>query len=136
MSQGRKRYDKQFKSSAAKVVLSGEMAVKGLSEKLGVKGSMMGRWAYEYKKTREVAFSGNGSSKVNKDYEVVKLKKKIEEFELKTEILEGKGMESMFQTLCIDDTDHTYRTGQGILTPSVGIEMLGRSRVSNYVPSA
>ena len=31
MTQRRKRYDRQFKASAAKVVLSGEMTVKGLS---------------------------------------------------------------------------------------------------------
>ena len=31
MAQRRKRYDRQFKASAAKVVLSGEMTVKDLS---------------------------------------------------------------------------------------------------------
>ncbi|WP_368130382.1 transposase [Collinsella aerofaciens] len=35
MAQRRKRYDRQFKFSAAKVVLSGEMTVKDLSEELG-----------------------------------------------------------------------------------------------------
>ena len=39
MAQRRKRYDRQFKVSAAKVVLSGEMTVKGLSEELGIKDS-------------------------------------------------------------------------------------------------
>ena len=48
MTQRRKRYDRQFKVSAAKVVLSGEMTVKGLSEELGIKDSTLRRWAREY----------------------------------------------------------------------------------------
>lgn len=36
IDQRRKRYDKQLKVSAAKVVLSGEMTVKDLAEELGI----------------------------------------------------------------------------------------------------
>lgn len=87
MTQGRKRYDRQFKASAAKVVLSGEMTVKGLSEKLGIKDSTLRRWACEYEEMGDDAFPGNGSPKINKDYEIVKLKKKVEELERENEIL-------------------------------------------------
>ena len=79
MTQGRKRYDRQFKASAAKVVLSGEMAVKGLSEELGIKDSTLRRWAREYEEMGDGAFPGNGSPKINKDYEIAKLRKKVEE---------------------------------------------------------
>lgn len=48
MTQRRKRYDRQFKVSAAKVVLSGEMTVKDLSGELGIKDSTLRRWACEY----------------------------------------------------------------------------------------
>lgn len=78
MTQRRKRYDRQFKVSAAKVVPSGEMTVKGLSEELGIKGSTPRRWACEYEETGDDAFPGNGSPKINKGYEIVKLKKKVE----------------------------------------------------------
>ena len=47
MTQRRKRYDRQFKVSAAKVVLPGEMTVKDLSEELGIKDSTPRRWACE-----------------------------------------------------------------------------------------
>ena len=47
-TQRRKRYDKQFKVSAAKAALSGEMTVKDLSEELGIKDSTLRRWAREY----------------------------------------------------------------------------------------
>ena len=81
MTQGRKRYDRQFKASAAKVVLSGEMTVKDLSEELGIKDSTLRSWACEYEEMGDDAFPGNGSPKINKDYEIVKLKKKVEERE-------------------------------------------------------
>ena len=79
MTQRRKRYDRQFKASAAKVVLSGEMTVKGLSEELGIKDSTLRRWACEYEEMGDDAFPGNGSPKINKDYEIAKLRKKVEE---------------------------------------------------------
>ena len=81
MTQRRKRHDRQFKVSAAKVVLTGEMTVKDLSEELGIKDSTLRRWACEYEEMGDDAFPGNGSPKINKDYEIVKLKKKVEELE-------------------------------------------------------
>ena len=89
MTQRRKRYDRQFKVSAAKVVLSGEMTVKGLSEELGIKDSTLRRWTCEYEEMGGDAFPGNGSPKINKDYEIVKLKKKVEELERENEILKN-----------------------------------------------
>lgn len=81
MAQRRKQYDRRFKASAAKVVLSGETTVKGLSEELGVKDSTLRGWAREYEEMGDGAFPGNGSPKTNKDYETVKLEKKVEERE-------------------------------------------------------
>lgn len=89
MTQRRKRYDRQFKVSAAKAVLSGEMTVKGLSEELGIKDSTPRRWAREYEGMGDGAFPGNGSPKINKDYEIVKLKKKVEELERENEMLKN-----------------------------------------------
>lgn len=43
MAKRRKRYDRQFKASAAKVVPPGEMTVKDLSEELGIKDSTLRR---------------------------------------------------------------------------------------------
>lgn len=87
MTQKRKRYDRQFKISAAKVVLSGEMTVRKLSEELGIKDSTLRRWACEYEEMGDDAFPGNGSPRINKDYEIVKLKKRIEELERENELL-------------------------------------------------
>lgn len=89
MTQRRKRYDRQFKASAAKVVLSGETTVKDLSEELGIKDSTLRRWAREYEEMGDDAFPGNGSPKINKDYEIAKLKKKAEEPGRENEILKN-----------------------------------------------
>ena len=63
----------QFKVSAAKAALSGEMTVKDLSEELGIKDSTLRRWAREYEEMGDDAFPGNRSPKINEDYEIVKL---------------------------------------------------------------
>ena len=89
MTQRRKRHDRQFKVSAAKVALSGEMTVKDLSGELGVKDSTPRRWACECEEMGDDAFPGNGSPKINEDYEIVKLKKKVEELERENEILKN-----------------------------------------------
>lgn len=87
MAQKRKRYDKQFKISAAKVVLSNEMTVRELSEELGIKDSTLRRWACEYEEMGDDAFPGNGSPRINKDHEIAKPKKKVEELERENELL-------------------------------------------------
>ncbi|MBE5711357.1 transposase [Senegalimassilia anaerobia] len=89
MTQGRKRYDRQFKVSAAKAVLSGEMTVKDLSEELGIKDSTPRRWACEYEEMGDDAFPGNGSPKINKDHEIAKPKKKVEGLERENEMLKN-----------------------------------------------
>ena len=89
MTQRRKRYDKQFKVAAARMVLSGEMRVVDLAKELGIKDSTLRRWAQEYEEMGDAAFPGNGSPKVNKDYEIVKLRKKVEELERENELLKN-----------------------------------------------
>lgn len=48
MPQKRKRYDKQFKIAAARVVLGGEMRAVDLVRELGIKNSTLRRWAQEH----------------------------------------------------------------------------------------
>ena len=45
--------------------------------------------ACECEEMGDGAFPGNGSPKINKDYEIVKLKKKVEELERESEILKN-----------------------------------------------
>ena len=87
MTRRRKRYDRQFKIAAAKTVLSGEVRVVDLAKELDIKDSTLRRGAQEYEEMGEAAVPGNGSPKVNKDYEIVKLRKKVEELEFENEML-------------------------------------------------
>ena len=89
MTQRRKRHDKQFKVAAARVVLGGEMRVVDLAKELGIKDSTLRRWAQEYEEMGDAAFPGNGSPKVNKDYEIVKLRKEVEELERENDLLKN-----------------------------------------------
>ena len=87
MAQKRKCYDRQFKLSATKLVTDEGMPVKELSEELNVKDVTLRRWSKEYGELGDRAFPGNGFPKLSKDYEIVKLKKKIEELEMENDIL-------------------------------------------------
>ena len=89
MTQRRKRHDKQFKVAAARVVPSGEMRVVDLAKELGTKDSTLRRWAQEYEEMGDAAFPGNGSPKVSKDHEIVKLRKKVEELERENDLLKN-----------------------------------------------
>ena len=79
MTQKRTRCNKRFKIASARVVLGGEMRAVDLARELGVKDPTLRRWAQEHGEMSENAFPGNGSPKVNKDYEIAKLRKRIEE---------------------------------------------------------
>lgn len=89
MTKSRKRYDRQFKVAAAKVVLEGETTVVDLSRELGIKDATLRRWAKEYEEMGDDAFPGNGSPKMNKDYEILKLKKQVEELERENTLLKN-----------------------------------------------
>ena len=89
MAQRRKRYDRQFKVAAARVVLGGEMRVVDLAREPGAKDSTPRRWAQEYGGMGDAAFPGNGSPRVNRDCEIVRLGKRVEELERENELLKN-----------------------------------------------
>lgn len=70
-----KRYDRQFKLSAARLVLEGEIPAKGLSDQPNVPCRVLERRAAEYGADGEGAFPGSGNPVASKEYEIPKLKK-------------------------------------------------------------
>ena len=82
-----KRYDRQFKLAAARLALEGETPIVKISRELEIPLSTLRRWAAEYAGHGEDAFPGNGNPRQNKDYEILKLRKRIEELEMENEIL-------------------------------------------------
>ncbi len=87
MEQRRKRYDRQFKLSVSKLIIDEKMPVRELSEELNITDTTLRRWSKEYEELSDRAFPGNGSPKLSKDYEIVKLRKRIEELEMENDIL-------------------------------------------------
>lgn len=65
------------------------MRVVGLAKELGIKDSTLRRWAQEYEEMGDAAFPGNGSPKVNRDYEIVKLGKKVGELGRENDLLKN-----------------------------------------------
>lgn len=65
------------------------MSVKQLSEELEIKDTTLRRWANECEKQGDSAFPGNGSPTQNKDYEILKLRKQIEELEMENTLLKN-----------------------------------------------
>lgn len=86
-----KRYDRQFELSAARLVLEGEIPVKGLSDRLNVSCHILRRWVAEYEADGEDAFPGSVNPVANKDYEILKLKKENEELRKEVAILKNSG---------------------------------------------
>ena len=84
-----KRYDRQFKLAAARLVLEGEHPVKEIAEELQMKDCTLRRWAKEYEENGEAAFPGSGSPNINKDYEILKLKKENQELQAENELLKN-----------------------------------------------
>lgn len=86
-----KRYDRQFKLSAARLALEGEIPVKGLSDRLNVPCCTLRRWVAEYGADGEDVFSGSGNPVANKDHEMLKLKKENEEPRREVAVLKNSG---------------------------------------------
>lgn len=70
-----KRYDGQFKLSAARLVLKELIPVKRLTDQLDVPWRTFRRSAAEYENDSEDASPGSCKPTINKDYEIPKFKK-------------------------------------------------------------
>ena len=85
---GRKIYNKSFKVLAVKMILEDNQKVSKAAKELGISASMLARWVYEYETYgEEKSFPGNGNEIVNKDFEIKKLNKKINNLRMENEIL-------------------------------------------------
>ena len=77
---GRKRYDREFKEDAVRLILDGGRTVRGVARDLGIHENMLHRWKQEYLLDKEHSFPGKGHMKPHEE-EIFKLKKKIADLE-------------------------------------------------------
>jgi transposase len=73
---GRRRYDRDFKEGAVRLVLDGGRSVRSVARDLGIHENMLHRWKAEYLEDREHAFPGKGHMKLHEE-ELLKMKKRI-----------------------------------------------------------
>ena len=77
---GRRRYDRDFKEGAVRLVLEGGRSVRSVARDLGIHENMLHRWKQEYLEDPEYAFPGKGHMKPHEE-EILKLKRRIKDLE-------------------------------------------------------
>lgn len=83
----RRRFDKEFKVVAVRLVVDEEMPVCQVARELEVHPNSLYRWVNEYEKYGEHAFPGNGTSIYNYQTEINRLEKRNRELEEEVELL-------------------------------------------------
>jgi len=86
MGRSRRKYSREFKIEALKLVLEGDRTVTDVAESLGIDRSLLQRWKSEFKDDPEVAFPGNGLRKPY-DEEMARLKRELAQAQQKRDIL-------------------------------------------------
>ena len=75
----RRKFDKQFKNSAVKLILEEGYSVKEVSQELEVHANSLYRWVQEVEEYGESAFPGNGTALANAQHKIKLLEKENQE---------------------------------------------------------
>jgi len=79
-TKGRRKFDREFKERALRLIVEGGRTLRSVSRDLGIHESVLQRWKREYLEDREHAFPGKGHMKPHEE-EIFSLKKKIADLE-------------------------------------------------------
>jgi transposase len=79
-TKGRRKFDREFKEGAVRLIVDGGRTVRSVARDLGIHESVLQRWKKEYLEDREHAFPGKGHMKPHEE-EIFRLKKKIADLE-------------------------------------------------------
>jgi transposase len=79
-TKGRRKFDREFKEGAVRLIVDGGRTIRSVSRDLGIHESVLQRWKREYLEDWEHAFPGKGHMKPHEE-EIFKLKKKIADLE-------------------------------------------------------
>jgi len=80
----RKRYSKEFKLEAVRLLEAGDRTAKQIEHELGIGSGQVGKWRRELTASGERAFPGNGTAR---DEELVRLRKEVASLREDREIL-------------------------------------------------
>ena len=77
---GRRKFDREFKEDAIRLILDGGRSVREVARDLGIHENMLSRWKKEYLQDKEHSFPGKGHMKPHEE-EIFKLKRKVADLE-------------------------------------------------------
>jgi transposase len=82
----RRKYDRDFKEGAVRLVIDGGKSARSVARDLGIHENMLHRWKAEYLEDCEHAFPGKGHLKPHEE-ELLKMKRRVTDLEEEREIL-------------------------------------------------
>ena len=80
----RRRFDKQFKIDAVKLLETSGKTATAIAADMGISSNALSRWKREIKETDKNAFSGHGNPR---DEEMARLRKEIADLRMERDIL-------------------------------------------------
>ena len=83
----RRKFDKQFKNSAVKLILEEGYSVKEVSQELDVHANSLYRWVQEVEEYGESAFPGNGTALADAQHKIKLLEKENRYLQEELELL-------------------------------------------------
>ena len=86
MARSRRKYTREFKLEALKLVLEEGRSVTDVARSLGIDRSLLQRWKSEFKDDGAVAFPGEGRQKPE-DEEIARLKRELSQAQRERDIL-------------------------------------------------
>jgi len=87
MTTKRKRYSKEFKLEAVRRLETGDKPAVELARELGIQRNQLYKWQEQLSRNQEASFPGSGRRIQNKDAEIARLKKELENTREENEIL-------------------------------------------------
>lgn len=79
-TRGRRKFDREFKEDAIRLIVDGGRPVRDVARDLGIHENMLHRWKQEYLQDKEHSFPGKGHMKPHEE-EIFKLKRKVADLE-------------------------------------------------------
>ena len=79
-TRGRRKYDREFKEDAIRLIVDGGRSVREVARDLGIHENMLSRWKKEYVQDKDHSFPGKGHMKPHEE-EIFKLKRKVADLE-------------------------------------------------------
>ena len=86
MENGRRKYDRQFKEEAVRLILEEGRKAREVAGNLGINEAMLSRWKRQYDGDGKEAFPGKGRLKPQ-DEEMKRLRKELNDVTMERDIL-------------------------------------------------